>query len=37
MLMACGRPQEGRDQSHVDACGQRRVKNLDFLVDVINE
>jgi len=34
MSMACGRPQKRGGQSHVDR--DERVKNLDFLVHVIN-
>jgi len=37
MSMACGRPQGGRRQAHVDAFGQGEGgKNLDFLVDVVH-
>ena len=35
MSTECGRPQEGEGPAHVDACGQRGVKNPIF-VDVIN-
>jgi len=37
MSMACGRPQRGEGQTHVDACGLwKEGKKHDFFVDVIN-